>query len=167
MRDLWKAIEARLEPEVLRSLRPGASDRTIATAEARLEVTFPEDLRASYRIHDGQERDGPGLIQGWEFLSLARVLEEWSAWNELLASGDIETFIVEPDPEIRSTWWNRRWIPLAFDGAGDTYCLDLDPTPAGTPGQVIAVWHDWERRSLEAADFRTWLSAHAIGPEDE
>ena len=167
MRDLWDTIEARLEPEVLRSLRPGASDKDIATAEARLEVAFPEDLRASYRIHDGQQEDGPGLIQGWEFLSLARMLEEWTAWNDLLVSGDVETFIVEPDPEVRATWWNRRWIPLASSGAGDEYCLDLDPTPAGTTGQMIAVWHDWERRSLEAADFRSWLAANATGPEDE
>ncbi len=78
MESAWARIErwlAESAPEVLDSLQPGATDEQISNTEAALGVTFPEDVRASYRIHDGQSPHGPGFVDAWEFLSPSRVLD--------------------------------------------------------------------------------------------
>ena len=59
----------------------------------------------------------------------------------------------ENEKEIKPFIWNSKWIPIADNGAGDYLCMDMDPTEAGTIGQVLYYWHDWEDRSLDANSF--------------
>lgn len=40
-------------------------------------------------------------------------------------------------PLIRPVKWHTSWIPLAEDGCGNLYCIDLEPGPEGQVGQVI------------------------------
>ena len=57
MQGTWARIDrwlAEATPDVLDSLQPGATDEQISNTEATLGVTFPEDVRVSYGIHDGQ-----------------------------------------------------------------------------------------------------------------
>ena len=99
MQEAWGRIErwlAGAAPEVLDSLQPGATDEQISNTEAALGVTFPEDVRASYRIHDGQYPDGPGLMDAWEFLSLSRIVAEWRIWKDLFDGGDFSKARSEP-----------------------------------------------------------------------
>ncbi|MDQ2686951.1 MAG: SMI1/KNR4 family protein, partial [Armatimonadota bacterium] len=121
METIWQRIETWLAanaPQAIISLRAGASDTEIADAERRLGITLPDDVRSSYRIHDGQERDGYGPLPVEEFLSLERILDEWQVWKDLLDGGDFEGIESEPSGPIRSDWWNPRWIPLTYDGCG-------------------------------------------------
>ena len=88
MKETWDRIEAWLRANAsaaLGSLRPGASDLEIADTERFLGVTFPNDLRASYRIHDGTE-EGHRLIDGWDLLSLGGMRAIWKIWNEARAT---------------------------------------------------------------------------------
>ena len=65
MRDIWIRIETWLAENarsVLESLNEGATDQEIGDTEAFLGITFPEDMRALFRIHNGQSLDGDGLI---------------------------------------------------------------------------------------------------------
>src|SRR3712207_8524642 len=81
MEGTWARIErwlAEFAPDVLKSLQPAATEEQISNAEAALGVTLPEEVRASYRIHDGQSPDGPGLMDAWEFLSLSRIVDRKS-----------------------------------------------------------------------------------------
>ncbi len=66
-------------------------------AEAFLDVVFPEDVRASYLIHDGQAPDGPCLIDAWQFLSLERIRSEWKVWKDLLDGREFLNQRSEPD----------------------------------------------------------------------
>ncbi|QDV37574.1 SMI1/KNR4 family protein [Tautonia plasticadhaerens] len=160
MEHVWDRIETWLRanaPECLASLRPGATDEQIAEAEAYLEVSFPEDVRASYRIHDGQESDGPGLLDAEEFLSLGRIRSEWAVWKGLPDGGDFDGIRSDLDEGVRDDWWNPRWIPLTYNGSGDHRCLDLDPAPGREAGQVIEMWHDEPSRPRVAGSFRSWL----------
>ncbi|HCF27872.1 MAG TPA: hypothetical protein DEV81_11890, partial [Cyanobacteria bacterium UBA11049] len=64
-----------------------------------LGVSFPEDVKDSYRIHNGQKScfDTPDrqqwkdycLIDYRQLLSLARIKDEWSVWKELLDTGGL------------------------------------------------------------------------------
>src|SRR4051794_14123397 len=164
MRATWERIESRLRttaPQVLASLRPGATAAQIAETERFLGVTFPEPVRESYRIHDGQAPDGPGLIDAWEFLSLERIRDEWNVWKGLLDGGEFEGNRSEPDGGVRDDWWNARWVPLTYSGSGDHHSLDLDPGEGGTAGQVILMWHDMPDRPLVAPSFESWLGRFA------
>jgi cell wall assembly regulator SMI1 len=117
MQEIWRRIEHWLAihaPALLADLQPGASEQAIAETEGFLGITFPEDIRASFRLHDGQAGDGPWMMDGWELLSLTRICDEWRVWKDLYDSGDFDDALsISTDP-IRSDWWNPSWIPLTY-----------------------------------------------------
>ena len=43
------------------------------------------------------------------------------------------------DGRIARTYWQPQWVPIARDGCGNEYCVDLAPGPNGTKGQLIAM----------------------------
>lgn len=133
---------------------------------------FPDDVRASYRRHDGQQSDrsfggvvGGVFVPGGDFLSLARIVDEWTVWKDLLDSGTFDGILSDPQPGIRSDWWNPRWIPITYDGSGNHCCVDVDPAPGGMVGQIITMWHDGGEREMMAASFTDWLIQLADGYE--
>ena len=161
--ETWRQIEEWLvrqgrDPAV--ALGAGASDAAIAAAEKTLGCRLPEAFVASARLHDG-EGEPIGLIGGWELLSLSRICDEWQVWNGLFQAGDFSDAQSDPEPGIKADWWNPRWIPITYSGSGDHHCLDLDPAPDGTPGQVIQMWHDWQARTRAAIGFDAWLADFA------
>lgn len=173
MQEIWVRIESWMRanaPKVFDVLQPGASDAQITELEDFLSIQFPEDIRSSYRIHNGQSTYDYGLVNGREFLSLERIKDEWQVWKELLDSG---TFQAEdgqdqgsgPAPGICNVWWSSKWIPLTYDGGGNHDCLDLNPAEGGTVGQIITMWHDDAEREIIAPSFREWLEQYAEGLE--
>lgn len=164
MRSDWARIETWLKkhsPATPRALRPGAPEARIAKAENALGITFPADVRASYRIHDGQSSDGPVLFNGWALLSLARVMEEWRLWKGLLDGGEFKRKKSKSNGATLKDWWHPAWIPLSGNGAGDHHCLDLAPGPKGTRGQIIRLFHDDADRPVITESFDEWLKGFA------
>ena len=164
MRDIWQRIDKWLgvnAPQVLDTLQPGASEEEIRETEKSLSVEFPDDMKDSYRIHNGQSSGNGGFINGLEFLSLTRVREEWAIWKDLLDSGEFEGYESEPEKKVRPDWWNPKWIPLTSDWGGNHECLDLAPTEEGDVGQIISMWHDDAERQVIANSFRGWLEQFA------
>ena len=98
---------------------------------------------------------------GCELLSLSRIREEWNAWKGLLDRGTFEDFRSDSDGRVVKDWWHARWVPLTHDGAGNHYCLDLNPGPEGRAGQIIQMWHDDSERPVVAPSYRAWLAAFA------
>lgn len=115
----WARIEywlAQNAPAVLDGLRPGASDTEIDATERTLNVRFPDDLRASLHLHDGQDSEAPTLLPDGQLLSLADMRDQWSFQQELLDEQDsIMDSESEPDQGVRADWWNPGWIPLTHD----------------------------------------------------
>jgi len=171
MQEIWGRIEQWLAihaPALLADLQPGASEQVIAETEASLGITFSEDVRASFRLHNGQVGDGPWMMDGWELLSLQRICDEWRVWKDLYDSGDFDGISsTSTDDPIRSDWWSPAWIPLTYSGSGDHHCLDLVPTSGGSIGQIILMWHDDDTRTLIAPSFRAWLDQFANDLETE
>src|SRR5262249_45627921 len=145
-------------PEVLADLRPGLSEADLARCEEALGQRLPNDVRDSYRIHDGQEGsriprpapsgegfgDFPGVIFGLQLLPLQDTVKDWSFWAQLAdeeANADADSGLSErstsfPLGAVRCQNANRGWMPLH---ASDGNCLgiDLAPGPNGLAGQVI------------------------------
>ena len=165
MDEIWNRIEAWLNanaPEVAAGLNPPASPDELADTERELGVRFPESVRASFLRHDGQSPDSPGLLDGWEWLSLERVRTEWRVWKELLDDGTFAESESDADGlQVQREWWHPAWIPLTYSGSGDHHCVDLAPGPLGTPGQIIEMWHDEGSRGVVAPSFEAWLADFA------
>ncbi|MGL5058964.1 MAG: SMI1/KNR4 family protein [Microcoleus sp.] len=171
MQEIWTKIETWLianAPQIFEELQPGASEFRISELEELLSIQLPEDVKSSYRIHDGQFTYNYGLIYGRELLSLERIADEWHVWKELLDSDtfkteDGEDIGSEAAPGICNVWWSPKWIPLTYDGAGNHDCLDLNPAVGGTVGQIVTMWHDDPDRQIVAPNFRVWLQQYADG----
>jgi cell wall assembly regulator SMI1 len=164
MRSIWERIEVWLAdnaPEILDSLQSGATDDVLSEMEAFLNVTFPQDVRNSYALHNGQTLESPGLVEGRELLSLDAIRYHWSVWKELVEDGALTRTKSLPDGPIQNDWWNPKWIPLTYDGNSNHHCLDLNPAPGGDVGQIIMMWHDDPTRSLVASSFGAWLELFA------
>ncbi|RYG67354.1 molybdenum cofactor biosynthesis protein MoeA [bacterium] len=167
--DLWNRLETWLaanDPASLQTLQPGATEEEILQTEAFLAVQFPEEFKASYRIHNGQAKYANDLIYNREFLCLERIRDEWKVWKDLLDSGTFETYKSEPYGPIRDDWWDAKWIPVTYDGSGNHDCLDLNPAEGGKVGQVIDFWHDDALRLVKADGFTAWLAKFVEGCEN-
>lgn len=165
---LWQRLETWLgvhAPDLLADLQPGATEQAIQQTETFLGVQLPEDFKAVYRRHNGQDEASDWLFNGREFLSLERIQEEWQVWKELLDGGDFDHSASEPDTGIRTDWWHAQWIPITYDGAGNHDCLDLAPAEGGTVGQIIEFWHDDPDRKVLAESYGTWFAAFVLACE--
>jgi cell wall assembly regulator SMI1 len=164
MREIWLQIDSWLAsnaPVVLASLQPGADDGAIRDAESLLGVSFPNNVRESYRIHDGQRAERvshPLLDDGWELLSLQGMVAHWKSWASALDKGVFQNAAARPQPPIQGNWWHPAWIPVATCHTGSNICLDLAPSEKGHYGQLIAVLHDDPARHLVAGGWSEWLT---------
>jgi len=169
MKTVWDRIHVWLQanaPEVLANLRPGATEEAIRAAEAEMGVTLPDDVRASYLVHDGQEvlRDagcGRAFLYGWELCSLARILQSWRCHKDLLDNGTFDDVKSDPSSKVRRDWWHPAWVPVTNSGMGYCHCIDLAPKKAGRRGQIILWCHDEGERPVQAASFAQWLDRFA------
>jgi len=175
MKRTWDRIHVWLAghaPRVLASLRPGATDEAIRAAEAELSASLPDDVRACYRIHDGQAASerllgwAPSFLYGQEWYALERVLDSWRVLKRLAGAGIFTRRRSQPDGPIRKEWWHPAWIPLTSDHTACHYCLDLAPLARGNVGQIILWQNDDPGRLLEATSFRAWLDDFADELED-
>jgi len=172
---LWRRIEQALKvkaPDVQQSLNNGATQEEIEELEAKLGIGLPEDLKESYRLHNGENdtADEVSLIHGDEpyvLLTIKGIFDEWKSWKGLIDKGAFATDESVPDKGIRSNWWNSGWIPFASNGGGDSLCIDLAPTKEGTAGQVITMNHETPKRKRLAPSFAEWLAELAEKWEED
>lgn len=160
MKEIWGRIENWLKvnyPEGLDKLNEGASDELIKSTEQFVGVNFPDDVKDFFKIHNGISEESY-LIAGWYLLSVEDIKSEWKIWKDLLDEGAFQDFRCTPHEAIQNNWWNDKWIPLTWDGAGNNICLDFTPTEKGKIGQIIIIWHDDDVRPLVADSFREWLT---------
>jgi cell wall assembly regulator SMI1 len=160
----WEAIEswlARDQPWVVPHLVAGAAHRQVKEAERTLGLSWPEDLAASYRRHDGESPE-VWLFGAQSLLPIRYVVQTWRDQVQLQESGayagdDLEG--VEIPREIQRVSWSPCWIPFAYDGGGGYLHVDLAPSAAGGRGQVIQTTSDGEYR-LVAPSFTGFLGLY-------
>jgi cell wall assembly regulator SMI1 len=155
-------------PEVLSDLNPGVTEDELRAFAAAINAPLPAEYVALYRWHNGQKMEihtGPwyGLI----FIPLTRVLSEWQSWVDVLRQSKPETLASlnsgnssVPPRFVRCLYASDRWIPFAYDWAGNYLGIDLDPDEDGTIGQVINFGRDEERKIAIAPnieEFVAWM----------
>lgn len=134
-----------------------ATDDEIVVLEGAVGAKLPEDFIASWKIHGGQADQDGVCFEGESLLDIKGILSEWTCWRDLVVDGEFDGMTSDPDAGVKDAWYNLAWIPFTRNGMGDCLCIDLDPAPGGTVGQVIRMWHDDDRRERVAASFEEWL----------
>ncbi|HEY7348277.1 MAG TPA: SMI1/KNR4 family protein [Ktedonobacterales bacterium] len=172
MEEVWKRIEVWLATHashILGYLQPGATDEEIRQAEVVMGVELPEDVKASYRLHNGSahlpliERLSLNsleeMVQLWQ--GMKRILDDQDPTDEYIFGVDEEQSDLEPLP-VKAVWWCPKWIPLLEFGNGDGLYVDLAPGPKGRSGQLVSFWHeDASMNDLVAPSWQAYLSAFA------
>ena len=129
----WKRIDKWLKknaPRVFEALAPGASDAQITEVERKMKVTLPEDVRASWRVHDGDEGSA--------------VLPSTRAEDMGYGLLSLKDFGLHSKSMRGYEGWERGWLPIAANPGGDYQCVDLagdDGDPA-TRGRLIEFRHE-------------------------
>jgi cell wall assembly regulator SMI1 len=166
-RRTWQVIVERLNRKdlaLLRFVAPPASKASIVKTERIFGFRLPALLRELYLIHDGFLVDE--FATGSYFLSIGASRDAWSVMNRVADAGHFrDSKVTRVKGPVRRDWWNRRWIPIATDGADNFRCVDLSPAPGGTFAQVIEFWHDSPERVVAADDVASFLLEHV--DEDE
>jgi cell wall assembly regulator SMI1 len=176
VRESWERIEGWLEanaPAIRKSLRPAVKEEALTKLQAKLGAALPADFVESLRLHDGQKTDADaglfpladelGAMPSFRVFSVSEIDREWKMMKRLHDIGEFEGSKSKPSRGISRDWWNPGWIPIADDGGGDYFCLDLAPGKGGTVGQVIVFFHDSDERRLIARSYTAWLEQLAKG----
>ena len=147
-------------------LNPPASEAEIDSAEKIVNQKFSEDLRALYKIADGQNRSvecAPLFWNGYSFMSLSQMIGDWNMLKELWETqpdfAEKYPIQVGMDAAIKSNHWKLEWIPVGITGSGDRYCIDYAPTNSGVKGQIIEFIHDDTFRRLWSDDIKSFLGS--------
>jgi cell wall assembly regulator SMI1 len=164
----WARIDAWLRANGLPpefSPPSGVTEEAIRAAEATMGLELPEEVRESYRSHDGS-RGGACLIlfergflmplQGQGDSVVASCLRS----REIGAVNAAAGLVGKPDGPIRPDYWSPRWVPLTCDWESDTLAIDLAPAEGGCIGQVILHSRRGETRLL-GRSWGEWLAAYA------
>jgi cell wall assembly regulator SMI1 len=143
----WQRLERWLGkhfPRGLLALRSGASEAQLKKLEQVLGQTLPQDMRASWALHDGEE---PGVWEGVIFrcrlISVQGIETVWRHLQSVLPMQEahpdrfgLDECTSFPKGAIQCVNYTRGWIPL-HDWDGRHFGVDLNPAPHGVRGQVI------------------------------
>jgi cell wall assembly regulator SMI1 len=166
MEATWQRLEKWIAlhlPDLQTSLVVPASDAEIKAAEEELNLTLPDDFKASLKVHDGQSESAEtGLWFGFVPLPLDKILLEWRQWQEIADEiGDemqnSERNTSAPAGCIKCQYVNAKWIPLCHDYGGNFIGIDLDPGPKGVVGQIINFGADEDDKFIIAQSYGAFL----------
>ncbi|MFI5890137.1 SMI1/KNR4 family protein [Actinoplanes sp. NPDC051513] len=122
----WQRIEKWLAghaPAAARTLRPGAPAARIDAVQRQMSVTFPPDLVASLRRHDGvASLAGFSLPPFYVPETIDGILGDWKVTCSVLSGQDTAWGRENP-------WWDKAFVPFAQDGSGG--CLFADQRAGG------------------------------------
>lgn len=165
----WRRIAAwhkAYTPAGTLTLSPGASEEEITAFEREVGFRLPDDLRASFALHNGSE--DTFLLWHGELLSLEQILRqrrEYLRWQEQDGWGVGKQYETEDVEEpIKPIWWSPLRLPLT-DNSGDHGIADFDPAEGGQRGQIIEHSHETGPSRVLARTFGEWLLVIAGGLE--
>jgi cell wall assembly regulator SMI1 len=153
-------------PDDALELYNGATAKEIKEAEQAMGISFPEDVKESYRLHNGN-RECQGLFTwGGGLISLKRMVKAWRMWAKGVASGTFQGMedLLQSKGPIKKCWWNVRWIPI-IDRGGSCDFVDMDPAEGGHVGQIVHFFHETGADRVDAPSWQAYLSDFADGLE--
>ena len=122
MKSIWQIIITWLKQNALpvfNDLLSGVDASELSAAENKIGAPFPEDLKKSLSIYNGQEGGAAPLLENWQLVSVEGIVKNWELLkrvSEKWQGGDA----------AKETSWNNKMIPILYNGAGDFMCINLD-----------------------------------------
>uniref|UniRef100_A0A131YLE5 F-box protein 3 n=1 Tax=Rhipicephalus appendiculatus TaxID=34631 RepID=A0A131YLE5_RHIAP len=167
MKTAWQKIKTFMQkhcPVIAQSIKgnAGTTEEQLDTAERKLGVRFPDDLRCCYRIHNGQRLASPGLMGSMSIPTHYR--------SESLL--DLETAIAG----FQSRDGLQGCMPLTFClHSGLTQFIALHDTDGHAPGCVFYPSQDLTQgvrghpldAFITARSFQEWFTGYADMLENE
>lgn len=161
---LWNQASTWLathQAELLQSFCPGASDEELQKLADTLGTKLPKDFVEFYKIHNGQDT---GLVFGSAFLDpdseglspISKILSVHALYSQLEANAP-QVDAEQVPQAVQALFWNKKWLPIIEDGFGNSYFIDLDPSPKGKKGQIVLRMHEGPSYELIAKSFRAWM----------
>src|SRR5262249_40784079 len=144
------------------------TEQEIREAEEAMGLALPEDVRESYRAHNGTNHAGffPAGLRG-VLLSLHDMVRAWRMWKRFVERDTLGGRRPEDVAKgVRRDSLNVGWVPFHSNGGGDYDCGALAPAPGGTAGQIITMNHETGEHRLIAPSLRHWLHNFAHDLED-
>lgn len=141
----WAARHNKTYAKGLKNTRP-ATEARVTALEKALDSELPLDFRTFLlRFGGGTPPGKPGVsIAEYEVLPVEQILSRWKGLRDLVEKGTFKKAtpheLSKSQKKVKWTWWHPGWVPFAEDGGGNLKCVDLEPGPEGTRGQVIG----WE-----------------------
>lgn len=143
--------------DLANTFQAAATEAELNAFEVDNNITLPQDFKAFYLKHNGQNAGDFGLTDMGEILNLQGIEREWNIWKKLNNENAFADSEAKCGEGVQPTWYDNLWIPFTADGNGNHYCLDLNPTSEGNIGQVITLWTDFSRRKVVAPSFEAFL----------
>lgn len=150
-------------PALIEGLNPGLTEEEMVGAS---DIAACDQLKALYRLANGERRKGIGFFFGLRFMPINEVARTAQVWRdaaqsdpELAENGEFHSS--DPEGAITAKYINPGWIAFADDFGGNHLSVDTAPGPAGTAGQVINSGRDEERKRVIAgslASFLGWMA---------
>ncbi|MDL4773713.1 SMI1/KNR4 family protein [Actinomadura xylanilytica] len=131
-------VDDDLSPEQM--VAPALDEDERAELLDGLQTALPPDLLALYGAADGDDDDSGVVFHGYQWLGLEGLVnasppDREDGWTGVpLSAGPIE---VGPPGRVRRSFDRPGWIPIGVNADGAYLYVDMDPGPAGRPGQVI------------------------------
>nr|8AJ2_A Chain A, Structured core of Knr4 [Saccharomyces cerevisiae]8AJ2_B Chain B, Structured core of Knr4 [Saccharomyces cerevisiae] len=163
--DFWTSEH---NPDLNATLSDPCTQNDITHAEEDLEVSFPNPVKASFKIHDGQEdlesmTGTSGLFYGFQLMTLDQVVAMTQAWRNVAKnlnkrSPDQKSI---PPNAVQPVYAHPAWIPLITDNAGNHIGVDLAPGPNGKYAQIITFGRDFDTKFVIAENWGEFLLSFA------
>ena len=104
-------------------LPSGATDRQIDTLEQNIRISLPDELRQWLKFSNAPVIYDAGILG---------IATRQNAWG------------IERDYRARPEWEGKGWIPIASDGCGDRYVLDVSIDLEGSHPIYFFDQANWE-----------------------
>ena len=129
---------------VFRCMQPPATDDQLDAVEAKQGVKLPDDLRALYKLANGQfesydpekdEADAPEEEEAEDGFGMFPSIEDFDLAFQLVPTGDLQ------ESWDRGYGWEEGWIPFGTNAGGDEMVCDL-AKDSPKPGRVLQFNHE-------------------------
>lgn len=125
-------------------LRPPASPADVQLVREVLTGAVPNAWLALYAAHDGEgDAWASGTFLDLKFMPLRDVHAALLEMQDHLQYAD-PWEPDEPDPRIQQDYPSLGLLPIFDDMTGNYIGVDLQPGPAGTPGQTVVFGADYD-----------------------
>ena len=148
------------------AFREGLTDDQLSEMEQKTGLILPDEFKALYKLHNGQDYSGNCLFDYFSLNSIDDIMNTWETFKSLEQEFEKDDIKSEPEKGIKDKWCSSKWLPFANTADGHSICIDYDPDETGTAGQIVTFWYNSEERNLIAKSFEEFIKIYVKNIQD-